>query len=147
MKKAHPAARYHLKQILVTGVTYIVAIVCLYLLDTQTDAPTWAIVAVGVVLATVPLLAVELGDLNRPSPRCDVEVQATLLATATANIGDMDVGSEQTYDTLYRFSYEYQGKTYKKTIRVHSVQGKPRDPFTVLICSEHPQRCYIVLVK
>lgn len=147
MKKAHPAIKYHLKQIIVSAITYTTALVCLYFLDTQTGISTWAVVAVGVVLAAVPLLAFELGDLNRPSPRCDVEVPATLLATATANIGDMDVGSEQTYDTLYRFSYEYQSKTYKKTIRVHSVQGKPRDPFTVRICSEHPRRCYIVLVK
>ena len=127
MKKAHPAIKYHLKQIIVSAITYTTALVCLYFLDTQTGISTWAVVAIGVVIVAVPWLAFELGDLNRPSPRCDVEAPAKLLGTGVA--------------------YEYQGKTYKKTIRVHSVQGKPRYPFTVRICSKHPRRCYIVLEK
>ncbi|MDD6154284.1 MAG: hypothetical protein PUB39_01810 [Eubacteriales bacterium] len=112
-----------------------------FILTTKTPLPEYIAALISAILLFIPNLFERVFVWSSPKEACTLLLPAKLLDTAQTNHVDSDPG----WDTLYRFAYEYEGKSYSKTLLLHSFQGDPKVPFSVYICPDRPKMCYIAL--
>lgn len=138
---------YYLRTAVMLLAAWVVGICLLYFLDTGADAPVWLVAVVGAAVFVGTFFLAIMSRRNRPSNECDVELEAELLARAEVRVSSADNDPEFHHEWLYEFTYEYEGKTYEKTLKVSSDDGVVKYPLTIRICSSRPRRCYIVVEK